>query len=105
MSSLIQVLWYLRSKLAYVIDNIYYYLQVDVIECQFSILIKKIKESKSYKAIDIAHKLFIQSIITQSFLSQPSIKNDIDYLIKLSMEYSLLIHNTEYKIYIILEIY
>lgn len=67
----IKELWSIRYKLAVIIDNIYYYQQVDVIESQFSQLIKKINECKDYKTIDNNHKIFIENIIKESFITQP----------------------------------
>lgn len=70
-SEKIKELWNVRYKLSVIIDNIYYYLQVDVIESQFTQLIKKINECKDYKTIDNNHKIFIENIIKESFITQP----------------------------------
>ncbi|XP_063699170.1 gamma-tubulin complex component 4 homolog [Culicoides brevitarsis] len=57
-----------RNKLLFLIDNLQYYLQVDVLESQFSILMNAIQEAKDFEHIHKAHSKFQSSILGLCFL-------------------------------------
>lgn len=57
-----------RSKLQFLIDNLQYYLQVDVLESQFSILMTAIQEAKDFTHIQKAHAMFQGNVMTLCFL-------------------------------------
>ncbi|XP_013394474.1 gamma-tubulin complex component 4 [Lingula anatina] len=61
-------MWNLRMHMSFLVDNLQYYLQVDVIESQFSILLEKIHTTRDFEAIRLAHDQFITSLLSQSFL-------------------------------------
>lgn len=58
----------LRNKLLFLIDNLQYYLQVDVIEGQFSILINAVQNSKDFEFIQRAHSIFQANVMSLCFL-------------------------------------
>lgn len=58
----------LRNKLLFLIDNLQYYLQVDVLESQFSILINAVQNSKDFEYIQRAHCIFQANIMSLCFL-------------------------------------
>lgn len=57
-----------RNKLMFLVDNLQYYLQVDVLESQFSILLSTIKNTKDFDHIQKAHTLFQANILSFCFL-------------------------------------
>ena len=57
-----------RNKLMFLIDNLQYYLQVDVLESQFSILMDKIEDSKDFEHIQRAHTIFQANVLGLCFL-------------------------------------
>lgn len=57
-----------RNKLLFLIDNLQYYLQVDVLESQFSILMNAIQEAKDFEHIQRAHSIFQGNILSLCFL-------------------------------------
>lgn len=65
--------WQLRLHMAFFIDNIQYYVQVDVIESQFSLLLESIRSTHDFESIQQAHCNFISSIFRQLFLQMPSV--------------------------------
>ena len=65
----------LRSNVAYLIDQLQYYLHVDVLETNYTILLKEIKETKDFEAIKRAHSKFLGEIQAWSFLSDESENN------------------------------
>lgn len=57
-----------RNKLMFLIDNLQYYLQVDVLESQFSIMMNKISGTKDFEQIQRAHNCFQANILGLCFL-------------------------------------
>ena len=57
-----------RNKLMFIIDNLQYYLQVDVLESQFSIMMEKISETRDFEQIQRAHGCFQANILGLCFL-------------------------------------
>lgn len=57
-----------RNKLMFLIDNLQYYLQVDVLESQFSIMMNKINETRDFEQIQRAHSCFQANILGLCFL-------------------------------------
>lgn len=62
------VLSQLRNKMLFLIDNLQYYLQVDVLESQFCALINAVQNSKDFECIQRAHSVFQANILSLSFL-------------------------------------
>lgn len=58
----------LRTQLMFLMDNLQYYLQVDVLESQFSILINTVQNSKDFEFIQRAHSVFQANILSLCFL-------------------------------------
>ena len=69
--------WQLRSHMAFFVDNIHYYVQVDVIESQFSLLLESIRLTHDFETIQQAHCNFISSLFRQLFLQMPSVSSSI----------------------------
>lgn len=62
----------LRNKMLFLIDNLQYYLQVDVIESQFCTLITAVQNSKDFEFIQRAHNIFQANVMCLSFLLNTS---------------------------------
>lgn len=57
-----------RNQLMFLVDNLQYYLQVDVLESQFSILMDTVQKSKDFEHIQRAHTIFQANIMSSCFL-------------------------------------
>ncbi|CRK94932.1 CLUMA_CG008423, isoform A [Clunio marinus] len=57
-----------RNKLMFIVDNLQYYLQADVLESQFSIMMDKLRETKDFEQIQRAHSCFQANILGHCFL-------------------------------------
>lgn len=88
--------WHLRTCMAFLIDNIQYYLQVghsremtlwvstisyfgnyfhnfnhvqvDVLDGQFSILTEKVKGTRDFEQIQVAHRVFVNDVSANTFV-------------------------------------
>lgn len=65
----------LRNRMLFLIDNLQYYLQVDVLESQFSILINAVQHSKDFEFIQRAHSVFQANVMSLCFLLNGSIND------------------------------
>lgn len=57
-----------RNKLMFLVDNLQYYLQVDVLESQFSIMMEKIADTRDFEQIQRAHSCFQANVLGLCFL-------------------------------------
>ncbi|XP_068150690.1 LOW QUALITY PROTEIN: gamma-tubulin complex component 4 homolog [Drosophila tropicalis] len=57
-----------RNHLLFFLDNIQFYIQVDVLESQFSIIMKVIKSGADFEEIQRAHTVFLANVLSQCFL-------------------------------------
>lgn len=54
--------------MSFLIDNLFQYLQVDVLESQWTLLEKNIAKSEDFEQVRLIHEKFLDSIIQQCFL-------------------------------------
>lgn len=79
--------WNLRTLMAFVVDNLQYYLQVDVLESQFSLLVEKMDCTHDFEAIKHAHEQFVVCLLAQTFLSSKAIGQRISELLDLCLTF------------------
>mmetsp|Transcript_42394 Transcript_42394/g.68756 ORF Transcript_42394/g.68756 Transcript_42394/m.68756 type:complete len:660 (+) Transcript_42394:3-1982(+) len=65
-------IWRLRSQMAFVIDNLQYYMQVDVIDAQYTLMQQKIEQATDFEMVSRAHEEYLAALITQCFLHHRS---------------------------------
>ncbi|KAB7498659.1 Gamma-tubulin complex component 4 [Armadillidium nasatum] len=73
--------WTLRHHMCLMLCNLQYYIQVDVLESQFSELQNNISNVKDYQRICFHHQSFLSSVITQCFLCHPIISTFISSIL------------------------
>jgi len=90
----------LRNNLIFIVDNLQYYLQVDVLESQYTIMETSMKNTRNFEDIQKAHSIFLANVMSQTFLlnSGTRKKNPVSF-IKI-MEIFLIAYKTEnYTLY------
>jgi gamma-tubulin complex component 4 len=55
--------------MSFIVDNIYAYLQVDVLESQWSKLVETINQSRDFEDVRLLHDRYLASITDQCFLN------------------------------------
>ncbi|XP_078539445.1 gamma-tubulin complex component 4 [Lissotriton helveticus] len=60
--------WKLRNHMAFLVDNLQYYLQVDVLESQFSQLLHQINSTRDFESVRLAHDHFLSNLLAHSFI-------------------------------------
>ncbi|XP_018300023.1 gamma-tubulin complex component 4 isoform X1 [Mycetomoellerius zeteki] len=73
----------LRNNLIFIVDNLQYYLQVDVVESQYAIMEANMKNTRNFEDIQKAHSMFLANVMSQTFLlgSGTGKKNPVNKLI------------------------
>ncbi|XP_037052215.1 gamma-tubulin complex component 4 homolog [Bradysia coprophila] len=84
-----------RNQLMFLVDNLQYYLQVDVLESQFSILMDTVQKSKDFEHIQRAHTIFQANVMSLCFLL-----HEIDTT--KSMHQSIMLQTNENPVFVIL---
>lgn len=79
--------WALRHKMQFLIDNLQYYLQVDVLDVQYSELVKKIEQSKAFEAVTAAHAVYLATLTKQCFLHARVIHRTFRRVFELCMDF------------------
>ncbi|KAH8328087.1 hypothetical protein KR067_003903, partial [Drosophila pandora] len=64
----------LRNHLMFFLNNMQYYIQVDVLESQFGILMNVIQRKADFEEIQKAHTVFLANVLAQCFLMTDSMK-------------------------------
>jgi gamma-tubulin complex component 4 len=52
----------------FLVDNLQYYLQVDVLESQYTMLLSAVQATKDFEQIQKAHTIFQANIMSQTFI-------------------------------------
>ncbi|KAJ8962678.1 hypothetical protein NQ318_001074 [Aromia moschata] len=63
--------WTLRQNLMFLVNNLQYYLQVDVIEAQFSLLLKAVQNANEFEDIIKVHHEFVSNLLAKTFVLTP----------------------------------
>jgi len=83
--------WRLRTNMSFLVNNLQYYLQVDVIETQFEVLREKISNSEDYETVCEAHNEYLNSLHGQCFLGMKPITRSLDDIFNLCLQFSNMI--------------
>lgn len=70
----------LRARMQYLVDTLCYYIQVDVLDVQFGILLKHMQESQDFEAVRQAHVTYLAALTTHCFLRDRTITNALQDL-------------------------
>ena len=71
--ALLSPLWRLRAHMAFLIDNLQYYLQVDVLELHWHALMASVENcSRDFEQLTTAHEAALAALHSQCFLSGKS---------------------------------
>ncbi|XP_031704375.1 gamma-tubulin complex component 4 [Anarrhichthys ocellatus] len=85
------VKWRLRNHMAFLIDNLQYYLQVDVLESQFSQLLQQINSTRDFESIQLAHDHFLSNLLAQSFILLKPVFHCLNEILELCQTFCSLV--------------
>ncbi|VDP90746.1 unnamed protein product [Echinostoma caproni] len=76
-----------RNHMAFIVENIQYYLQVDVIDSQFCNLLDRIQSDREADLVQVAHEAYLVSLQAQSLLFQPTARPCIIRLLSVCQQF------------------
>ncbi|XP_057828040.2 gamma-tubulin complex component 4 [Cryptomeria japonica] len=88
-------MWRVRQHMTYLITNLQFYIQVDVIESQWNLLQERVETSKDFTELTKYHQEYLSALISQSFLDIGSVSRILDSIIKLCLQLCRLIEQYE----------
>ncbi|CAN4091406.1 unnamed protein product [Withania somnifera] len=88
-------MWHVREHMAFLIRNLQFYIQVDVIESQWNILQSHIQNSHDFTELVGFHHEYLAALISQSFLDIGSVSRILDGIMKLCLQFCWKIENDE----------
>ncbi|KAD6120197.1 hypothetical protein E3N88_11468 [Mikania micrantha] len=88
-------MWWVREHMVFLIRNLQFYIQVDVIESQWNILQSHIKESRDFTDLVGFHQAYLSALISQSFLDIGSVSRILDAIMKLCLRFCWKIENQD----------
>ncbi|CAG7730093.1 unnamed protein product [Allacma fusca] len=78
----------LRNIMCFFIDHLQHYLQEDVLENQYSILLNSIEKSETFEQIRVAHANFQTSILAQAFQTNQKVLHFVEELLSLGTKFT-----------------
>ncbi|KAI4301421.1 hypothetical protein L6164_034702 [Bauhinia variegata] len=87
-------MWRVREHMAFLIRNLQFYIQVDVIESQWNILQTHIQDSHDFTELVGFHQEYLSALISQSFLDIGSVSRILDGIMKLCLQFCWNIENS-----------
>ncbi|XP_027937265.1 gamma-tubulin complex component 4 homolog [Vigna unguiculata] len=88
-------MWRVREHMAFLIRNLQFYIQVDVIESQWNILQSHIQESHDFTELVGFHQEYLSALISQTFLDIGSVSRILDSIMKLCLQFCWNIENQD----------
>jgi gamma-tubulin complex component 4 len=74
-----------RHEMAFLVNNWFTYLQVDVVEAQYRCMIERVEASEGdFSECQRAHRAFLAALTAQSFLDLPSVSNVVEVIMRLA---------------------
>ena len=80
-----------RACMSFVVQNFYYYLQVDVISSNYAKTIAAINNTKDYETLILENEKFISQIMVQSFVEMAPVKNCVTNILEVCHIYHRLV--------------
>eukprot|EP01041_Mallomonas_annulata_P006225 gene6225-12613_t len=77
----------MRHYMLFFISNLYYYLQVDVVDSEFSSLCTEINGSTDLQAVMRSHRNFITTIIRLSMIDNLSVQDGLDRILQICLRF------------------
>lgn len=80
-------MWPVREHMTFLIRNLQFYIQVDVIETQWNVLQAHVQDSHDFTELVGFHQEYLSALISQSFLDIGSVSRILDSIMKLCLQF------------------
>ncbi|RYR70693.1 hypothetical protein S83_005746 [Arachis hypogaea] len=89
-------MWRVGEHMAFLIRNLQFYIQVDVIESQWNILQTHIQDSHDFTELVGFHEEYLLALISQTFLDIGSVSRILDSIMKLCLQFCWNLENQDH---------
>lgn len=86
-------IWLTRNHMSFLVDNLQFYLQADVLETQFVELETKLKKTKDFGEIRYSHDTFLTKIQAQSFMHNKVVYSCFNDIMDNCLSFSSLVNS------------
>ena len=83
--------WQLRTHMAFVVDNLQYYLMADVLESHFSQLLERLDQSTNFEELRHSHDIFLASIVSNTFVNNKQVNQCLTELLQSCLQYGRMV--------------
>jgi len=87
--------WRLRAHMAFLIDNLQYYLQVDVLDAQWQALSLAAAECEDFEALAATHQATLSVLSSQCFLQAGSVSSALHQIFQLCLALCTMIEHSD----------
>ena len=77
--------------MAFVVDNLQYYLMADVLESQFSQLLERLDQSTNFEELRHSHDIFLASIVSNTFVNNKPVNQCLTELLQSCLQYGRMV--------------
>jgi gamma-tubulin complex component 4 len=82
--------WSLRSRMSHLVDNLQYYLKIDVLEAQYTQLLDTVGTIRDFDSFRVAHAEYLSQLLIQTFRNGAGIRRIVADLFGLCMAFCTL---------------
>jgi gamma-tubulin complex component 4 len=83
--ALLMPLWRLRAHMSFLVDNLQYYLQVDVLEAQWQAFMSTAATCEDFEELSAAHEACLSALHAQCFLQASSVSTALHQIFQLCL--------------------
>ena len=81
-------MWALRAEMAFLVNNLLYYLQCDVLDTQFQVLKEAMDASDSFETIRVAHAKFVDHILLDCLTYNKLTWTTVNTLLRIALKFA-----------------
>lgn len=82
-----RIFCYIRHSMNFFISNLLYYLQVDVIDSEFTVLMKDVNAAKDFQTVLKANRNFLVSVVNLSMVENTAIQEAIERILQVCLRF------------------
>jgi gamma-tubulin complex component 4 len=87
--------WRLRAHMAFLIDNLQYYLQVDVLDAQWQVLSRAAADAEDFEVLAAAHEAGLAVLSARCFLQAGSVSSALHQIFQLCLSLCRMIEHAD----------
>ena len=95
--------WRLRNRMAYLVTNLQFYIQVDVIETRYAELVRRVSAARDFESVVRAHESYVAALIGECFLDLSMVTGLFEKLLRLCDRLCATMHEAHSRFHEVLQ--